>query len=195
MASPTQWTWVWANSRRWWRTGKPGVLQSMGSQRDGHELVTEQHPANEHHQLLPEGQVRNAAHLWGLTEFLPWDWGGQWVRTISQFSLQPASGRRCLHCIRWNISTEMSNCPSERFGNDFILSLVMNENGGFSSFLQTLAVIYLFLNACCFYYCFWYGPFFALYWIYYNIASVLCFGFWLRHWGRRIPDPSIRRWN
>ena len=32
MTSPTQWTWVWASSRRWWRTGKPGVLQSMGSQ-------------------------------------------------------------------------------------------------------------------------------------------------------------------
>ena len=32
MASLTQWTWVWANSERWWRTGKPGVLQSMGSQ-------------------------------------------------------------------------------------------------------------------------------------------------------------------
>ena len=30
MASWTQWTWVWASSRRWWRTGKPGVLQSMG---------------------------------------------------------------------------------------------------------------------------------------------------------------------
>ena len=32
MASPTQWTWVWANSGRWWRMGKPGVLQSIGSQ-------------------------------------------------------------------------------------------------------------------------------------------------------------------
>ena len=30
MASPTQWMWVWANSGRWWRTGKPCVLQSMG---------------------------------------------------------------------------------------------------------------------------------------------------------------------
>ena len=29
MASPTQWTWVWASSRSWWWTGKPGVLQSM----------------------------------------------------------------------------------------------------------------------------------------------------------------------
>ena len=28
MASPTQWTWVWVNSRRWWWTGRPGVLQS-----------------------------------------------------------------------------------------------------------------------------------------------------------------------
>ena len=28
----TRWTWVWASSGRWWRTGKPGVLQSMGSQ-------------------------------------------------------------------------------------------------------------------------------------------------------------------
>ena len=36
MASATQWTWVWANSRRWWRTGKRGVLQSMGSERVGH---------------------------------------------------------------------------------------------------------------------------------------------------------------
>ena len=28
-ASPTQWTWVWASSRRQWKTGKPGVLQFM----------------------------------------------------------------------------------------------------------------------------------------------------------------------
>ena len=32
MASPTRWTWVWASSGSWWWTGKPGVLQSMGSQ-------------------------------------------------------------------------------------------------------------------------------------------------------------------
>ena len=41
MASPTQWTWVWVNSRSWWWTRKPVVLQSMGSQRDGHDWVTE----------------------------------------------------------------------------------------------------------------------------------------------------------
>ena len=38
MASLTQWTWVWANSWRQWRTGKSGVLQSMRSQRTGHDL-------------------------------------------------------------------------------------------------------------------------------------------------------------
>ena len=38
MASPTQWTWVWASSGSWWWTGKPGVLQSMGPQRVGHDL-------------------------------------------------------------------------------------------------------------------------------------------------------------
>ena len=46
MASLTQWTWVWANSRRRWRPGKPGVLQFMGLQRVGHDLATEQHLHN-----------------------------------------------------------------------------------------------------------------------------------------------------
>ena len=32
MALPNQWTWVWANSKRQWRIGKPGMLQSMGLQ-------------------------------------------------------------------------------------------------------------------------------------------------------------------
>ena len=36
-----QWTWVWVNSRSWWWTGRPGVLQSMGSQRVGHDWATE----------------------------------------------------------------------------------------------------------------------------------------------------------
>ena len=43
MASSTRWTWVWANSGRWWRIGKPGVLQSIGSQIIRHNWVTEHH--------------------------------------------------------------------------------------------------------------------------------------------------------
>ena len=42
MALQTQWTCVWVNSRSWWWTGKPGVLQSMGSQRVRHNWPTEQ---------------------------------------------------------------------------------------------------------------------------------------------------------
>ena len=40
-ASPTQWTWVWVNSGSWWWTRRPGVLQSMGSQRVRHNWATE----------------------------------------------------------------------------------------------------------------------------------------------------------
>ena len=41
MASLTPWTWVWVNSGSWWWTGRPGVLWFMGSQRVGHDWVTE----------------------------------------------------------------------------------------------------------------------------------------------------------
>ena len=41
MASPTQWAWVWVDCGSWWWTGRPGMLQFMGSQGVGHEWVTE----------------------------------------------------------------------------------------------------------------------------------------------------------
>ena len=41
MASPTQQTWVWVNSGCGWWTERPGVLQSMGLQRVGHDWMTE----------------------------------------------------------------------------------------------------------------------------------------------------------
>ena len=41
MTSPTQWTWVWVNSRSWWWTGRPGMLRFKGSQRIGHNWATE----------------------------------------------------------------------------------------------------------------------------------------------------------
>ena len=50
MASLTQWTWVWANSGRQWRLGKPDVLPFMGSQRIRHNLVTGKH------QIASQGQ-------------------------------------------------------------------------------------------------------------------------------------------
>ena len=47
---PTQWTWVWVSPGRWWRTGKPGMLQSMGSQRVRHDWEIEQ---QQHRTLRP----------------------------------------------------------------------------------------------------------------------------------------------
>jgi len=41
MASPTQWTWIRVGSRNWWWTGRPGVLQFMGSESDTTEQLTE----------------------------------------------------------------------------------------------------------------------------------------------------------
>ena len=41
MASPTRWTWVWVDSGSWWWTGRPGVLQFMGSPRVGRNWATE----------------------------------------------------------------------------------------------------------------------------------------------------------
>jgi len=41
MSSLTQWTWVWASPTSWWWTGRPEMLQSLGSQRVGHGWATE----------------------------------------------------------------------------------------------------------------------------------------------------------
>ena len=57
MASPTQWTWVCVNSGSWWWTGRPGMLQFMGSQRVGHDLGTEQQ------QEWKEGIVKKQAKI------------------------------------------------------------------------------------------------------------------------------------
>ena len=37
----SSWTWAWVNSGSWWWTGRPGVLQSLGSQRVRHNWAAE----------------------------------------------------------------------------------------------------------------------------------------------------------
>ena len=70
MASRTQWTWAWISSGSWWWTGKPGMLQSMGSQRVRHDWATE---------LNWFGQIIKKEVWCGLYHFLqtgpmaPWD--------------------------------------------------------------------------------------------------------------------------
>ena len=63
MASPTQWTWIWASSGRWWRTGKPGVLQCMGSQKVGHDWVTEQQQGTVNLDLCRERMIRKLENI------------------------------------------------------------------------------------------------------------------------------------
>jgi len=48
ISSKIQWTWVWVNSRRWWRTEKPSVLQSILLQSVGYELATKQEQNGEY---------------------------------------------------------------------------------------------------------------------------------------------------
>ena len=51
MASQTQWTCIWVNSRSWWWIGKPGMLQSMGSQKVGHYWANELNWTEEHQDI------------------------------------------------------------------------------------------------------------------------------------------------
>ena len=69
-----QWTWVWPSSWSWWRTGKPGVLQSMESQRVRHDWVTE---LNWTEQGIPKGSVPVVGwggHTLTLVCSTVWDW-------------------------------------------------------------------------------------------------------------------------
>ena len=93
MASRTGWTWVWANSGRWWWTGKPAVLQSKGSQRVGHDWVTEQQQAFQHVVVFTHLETLQSPWLLGFyrnaltrarssidsmpsSSALSWEWGG-----------------------------------------------------------------------------------------------------------------------
>ena len=55
MTSPTPWRWVCVNFGSWWWTGRPGVLQSTGSQRVGHNWVAELNWTEEY------GEIRTLA--------------------------------------------------------------------------------------------------------------------------------------
>ena len=99
MASLTQWRWVWVNSVNWWWTGRPGVLQSMGSGRVGHNWATE---LNWTGRNLRAGTNRapsvSPLHCWRLTVQLPHVFSS--VITIN-------SPWTVSHCISW-----VAHCPS-----------------------------------------------------------------------------------
>ena len=91
MASLTQWAWVWATLRRWW-TGKPGVLQSMGSQRFRHDWVTEQQ--NNTLLTLTKLYFIEIIYLSSCCEMkIPW------AQILTQFSWPQTSSPRVWHIV------------------------------------------------------------------------------------------------
>ena len=76
MVSPTQWSWVWANSERQWRTGKLGVLQSMLSQTAGHDLLTEQQIISKLQETVKDREAWCAA-VNGVAK--NWTWLSDWT--------------------------------------------------------------------------------------------------------------------
>ena len=74
IVSLAQWTWIWANSMRQWRTGKPGVLQFMGSQRVGHNLGTEYQQADiSEDEIFPLVEWASAKK-WAPSHRMYWHW-------------------------------------------------------------------------------------------------------------------------
>ena len=69
MASPNQWTWVWVNSGIWWWTERPGVLQFMGSQRVGHDWVTELN-YKKNWKAIWQNATMNSTYLWAVRLYL-----------------------------------------------------------------------------------------------------------------------------
>ena len=94
MASPTQWTWIWVNSRSWWWTGRPGVLQLMESQRVGHDWATELNWTDARSSLL-HGLFSSCSlwvcHCGGSSFYRTWASGcmGQYLRHIGSVVAAP----------------------------------------------------------------------------------------------------------
>ena len=102
LALRTQWTWICTNSKRLWRTGEPGVLQSLGSQRVGHDWATERNKTlfAECAVFRLQGQfhlITTRGHCWGIVLWrsrdphLPWLRGGRpcWLRSSPRLKWGP----------------------------------------------------------------------------------------------------------
>ena len=111
MASLTQWTWVWASSGRWGRTGKPDVLQSMKSQRVGHDWGTEWqivptagpvHPLRSHFQLVQPWDLRWSGCSWGQFErAVTRTHHATWLAWCTGTSVGQWRGLKTAHLLGW----------------------------------------------------------------------------------------------
>ena len=77
-------TWVWMNSRSWWWTGRPGMLRFMGSQRVGHDWVTELNWTD----FFPgkhSGRDRKGGRLFTVFTFIPFEFWTMWLYYLVVF--------------------------------------------------------------------------------------------------------------
>ena len=102
VASATQQTWVWVNSRNWWWTGRPGVLRFMGSQRVGHDWATDLIWSELQHVRLPcpprsPGVCSNS---WPLSQWCYWPSHPLYLSPSVFPSINSFFSESAL-CIRW----------------------------------------------------------------------------------------------
>ena len=108
MASPTQWTWVLANSGRQWRTGKPGVLQSMGSQRIRHDLAIKQQLKMKPYDRLVFSQEEEESELFSfLCMRTQWEDGHLWAGNGIKWHV--SLGHPCLQTFKKMLSYHVSH--------------------------------------------------------------------------------------
>jgi len=81
MASPTQWTWVWANSRSWWWTGRSGVLLSMWLQRFGWDWAAEVNWTELRGKRFPPRPHTPLSMSWGKIVTIESQFLGRWIRS------------------------------------------------------------------------------------------------------------------
>ena len=119
---PTRWTWVWVNSGSWWWTGRPGVMQFMGSQRVRHDWAelrstrlfrTNTYKSCPFHYSRPESKSRKSRNTWSNRQI--WPWSKEWSRAKTNWVLPreytvhskhplPTTQERTLHMdiTRWS---------------------------------------------------------------------------------------------
>ena len=99
MASPTRWMWVWVNSGSWWWTGRPGVLQFMGSQRVRHDWATELNWTEPLERYLLSQQIPPS---YCLSLFYFWDmWQAPGLRMPNGYKHTSVFRLSLWNCTKW----------------------------------------------------------------------------------------------
>ena len=140
MALPTWWAGVWASSGNWWWTGKPGVLQSMESQRVRHDWATER---------LNWTDYQSCAVMLGeLTD----QWKGIYVfreRPLVSYHLKSLQERICLNAEDQGSIPGLGTSPGGGHGNPLQYSRLENpmDRGAWWATVHEVPKSWMWLNS------------------------------------------------